>query len=284
MINNGAMEDQSQRRNQQSDSKNQFDRTERTTPPRPATAAMTYLCVGDGHSELPWSNVAPVSTPRQRKGLPSIRLCCSPRGGLAESCKLGSARSLCGLDLDGKPYGSDVPPPHAGYLLQNLPLAQSSRKHHVTGRRQIHRRHYWAEFPACVRSTNRHRETLAVRTNGGPHWTIMDFSVSRRTFLGGTTTAGLGFAFAGAGSLEAFARPSPRPSAPQSGYGPLIPDPNGLMALPEGFSYKIVAQTGVTPVRGGGSFPSDPDGMASVPVARQRRRLDPDLQPRDRWR
>jgi secreted PhoX family phosphatase len=90
----------------------------------------------------------------------------------------------------------------------------------------------------------------------------MDLSVSRRTFLGGSTTAGLGFAFAGAGSLEAFARPGQGPSAPPSGYGPLIPDPNGLLALPEGFSYKIVAQTGVTPVRGGGFFPSDPDGMA----------------------
>ena len=90
----------------------------------------------------------------------------------------------------------------------------------------------------------------------------MELSVTRRSFLGGTTTAGLGFAFAGAGSLEAFARPGPGPSAPKSGYGPLLPDPNGLLALPKGFSYKVVAQTGVTPVRGGGVFPSDPDGMA----------------------
>jgi secreted PhoX family phosphatase len=93
----------------------------------------------------------------------------------------------------------------------------------------------------------------------------MELSVTRRSFLGGTTSAGLGFVFAGAGSLEAFARPGPRPSAPQIGYGPLIPDPNGLLALPEGFSYKVVAQTGVTPVRGGGVFPSDPDGMAVFP-------------------
>ena len=96
----------------------------------------------------------------------------------------------------------------------------------------------------------------------------MDLSISRRTFLGGTA-AGVGFAFAGDGSLDVFARPAPRPPAPPAGYGPLLPDPNPtkLMALPEGFSYKIVAQSGVTPVRNG-VFPSDPDGMA---VFRRRR-------------
>ncbi len=85
--------------------------------------------------------------------------------------------------------------------------------------------------------------------------------VSRRRFLGGTAAAGLGFAFAGHGSLEAFARPAPRPPAPVDGYGPLIPDPLNRVALPEGFSYRVVAQSGVTPTRNG-LFPSDPDGMA----------------------
>lgn len=109
------------------------------------------------------------------------------------------------------------------------------------------------------------KEVLAVTTQSGPHQPVTEFSVTRRSFIGGTTTAGLGFVFAGAGSLDAFARPHPRPPAPRSGYGPLIPDPNGLLALPEGFSYKVVAQTSVTPVRGGGVFPSDPDGMAVFP-------------------
>ena len=90
----------------------------------------------------------------------------------------------------------------------------------------------------------------------------MSTSVSRRSFLGGTTTAGLGFAFAGGGTLEAFARPRPRPTAPLHGYGPLVPDPNNLLALPEGFSYKIVAQSRVTTMRDKTTFPSDPDGMA----------------------
>lgn len=88
----------------------------------------------------------------------------------------------------------------------------------------------------------------------------MDTSVSRRTFLGGTA-AGLGFAFAGAGSLEAFSRPHPvvGPVGP-GGYGPLIPDPNGLLALPRGFSYKVVARSG-TSVGRIAVYPSNTDGM-----------------------
>ena len=85
-------------------------------------------------------------------------------------------------------------------------------------------------------------------------------SVDRRTFLGGTAAAGLGFAFTGAGSLEAFARPGPIPPAPFAGYGGLVNDPNRLLALPKGFSYKIVAQSGVTQTQDG-LYPSDPDGM-----------------------
>jgi uncharacterized protein len=88
----------------------------------------------------------------------------------------------------------------------------------------------------------------------------MALSVDRRTFLGGTAAAGLGFAFTGAGSLEAFARPDPNPPAPFTGYGNLVNDPNRLLALPKGFSYKVVARSGVTQTRDG-LYPSDPDGM-----------------------
>ena len=94
----------------------------------------------------------------------------------------------------------------------------------------------------------------------------MDLSISRRTFLGGTA-AGVGFTFAGDGSLEIFARPAPEPSAPMNGYGPLIPDPSKILDLPEDFSYKVLAQSGVTETRNG-LFPSDPDGMG---VFRRRR-------------
>jgi secreted PhoX family phosphatase len=90
----------------------------------------------------------------------------------------------------------------------------------------------------------------------------MNFSVSRRGFLGGTAATGLGFAFAGAGSLDAFARPVTAGERTAAGYGPLVPDagPRPLLALPRGFSYKIVAESGVTPTAEG-LHPSDPDGM-----------------------
>src|SRR5919206_380330 len=48
-----------------------------------------------------------------------------------------------------------------------------------------------------------------------------------------------------------------------SGYGPLIDDPAGLLSLPEGFSYKVVAHAGVTTLETGQPTPGDPDGTAS---------------------
>ena len=44
------------------------------------------------------------------------------------------------------------------------------------------------------------------------------------------------------------------------GYGDLVPDPAGLLSLPPGFSYKLVAQSGVTDLLDGVKTPSDPDG------------------------
>ena len=89
----------------------------------------------------------------------------------------------------------------------------------------------------------------------------MDSSASRRSFLGGSAAAGLGFVFAGSGSLDTFVRPASAATRTAAGYGPLLPDPRGLLALPKGFSYKLVAQSGTTPTTDGGVHPSDPDGM-----------------------
>ena len=88
----------------------------------------------------------------------------------------------------------------------------------------------------------------------------MTSSINRRNFLGGATAAGLGVAIAG--SVDALAGSGSAQAAPRSsrGYGPLIPDPAGLLALPAGFSYRIVAQTGVTQTLDGVPTPSDPDG------------------------
>ena len=88
----------------------------------------------------------------------------------------------------------------------------------------------------------------------------MTSSVSRRSFVGGSAATGLGFAFAGSGSLEAFSRPLDSGTRTATGYGPLVPDPKGILALPGGFSYTLVARSGVTPTLDG-VHPSDPDGM-----------------------
>ena len=59
-----------------------------------------------------------------------------------------------------------------------------------------------------------------------------------------------------------FARPVASGTRTATGYGPLVPDPNPvpILALPEGFTYKLVARSGVTPTADG-VHPSDPDGM-----------------------
>lgn len=47
------------------------------------------------------------------------------------------------------------------------------------------------------------------------------------------------------------------------GYGPLVPDPEGILALPAGFSYRIVTHSGVTTLETGESTPSNHDGTAA---------------------
>lgn len=48
----------------------------------------------------------------------------------------------------------------------------------------------------------------------------------------------------------------------QSGYGPLLRDPNGILNLPEGFSYKIISRRGEK-MADGLLLPGAPDGMAA---------------------
>ncbi|SDE49997.1 alkaline phosphatase PhoX [Auraticoccus monumenti] len=94
----------------------------------------------------------------------------------------------------------------------------------------------------------------------------MSSPLSRRGFIGGTAATGLGFVFAGSGSLEAFARPSTSTPSTATGYGPLLPDPEGVLALPAGFSYTLIARSGQTPTADG-MHPSDPDGMGVFAAA-----------------
>ncbi|MER5768398.1 alkaline phosphatase PhoX [Streptomyces sp. NPDC001985] len=52
------------------------------------------------------------------------------------------------------------------------------------------------------------------------------------------------------------------------GYGPLLPDPDGLLALPEGFSYRVLTEAGVTRLDTGEFTPSHHDGTAAFPGPR----------------
>jgi len=85
----------------------------------------------------------------------------------------------------------------------------------------------------------------------------MTLPVSRRDLLRAGTLGGLGIAISG--SVEAIAGPAAA-HAPVAGYGALVPDPAGLLSLPPGFSYKIVAQAGATLLETGQPTPGDPDG------------------------
>ena len=49
----------------------------------------------------------------------------------------------------------------------------------------------------------------------------------------------------------------------EAGYGPLVADPAGLLSLPAGFSYTVVASRGSPRLESGEPTPSDPDGTAS---------------------
>lgn len=83
--------------------------------------------------------------------------------------------------------------------------------------------------------------------------------LNRRGFLGRTALAGLGVALAG--SVEALVRPGLASAVPGGaiGYGPLVPDPQRILALPVGFSYTVVSRSGETTLDDSTPVPSDPD-------------------------
>ncbi len=89
-------------------------------------------------------------------------------------------------------------------------------------------------------------------------------ALSRRQFVARAAAAGI--AVSVVGSVEALytAEPALGTSGPKVGYGPMIPDPAGMLDLPHGFSYKIVSREGV--VRPDGlQTPSRFDGMGTFP-------------------
>ncbi|GAB2956748.1 alkaline phosphatase PhoX [Streptomyces heilongjiangensis] len=52
------------------------------------------------------------------------------------------------------------------------------------------------------------------------------------------------------------------------GYGPLVPDPEGILALPAGFTYRILTHSGRTRLESGEFTPGKHDGTAAFPGPR----------------
>ena len=82
--------------------------------------------------------------------------------------------------------------------------------------------------------------------------------INRRAFLATTGLVAGGFL----GLRQATARGLLRSEAGTEGYGELVPDPDGLLNLPRGFSYTVVASWG-DPMDDGLLVPAKQDGMAA---------------------
>lgn len=83
-------------------------------------------------------------------------------------------------------------------------------------------------------------------------------STTRRQVLARTGAVGAGIAFTGA-LTELFAGSAAAQG--KAGYGPLVPDPAGLLDLPKGFRYKVLSREGGDLPSGEGKVPSNFDGM-----------------------
>lgn len=89
-------------------------------------------------------------------------------------------------------------------------------------------------------------------------------SISRRRLLRRAGQIGLGVSVSGSVQplLGApFTQPSPPPEF--TGYGPLVEDPDEMLALPEGFSYRVVTRSGQTRTYQGDPSPGIHDGAAA---------------------
>lgn len=85
-------------------------------------------------------------------------------------------------------------------------------------------------------------------------------TLSRRWFMKGAA----GFSAGVAGLRNAAATPSPRLTRREGPFGDPKPDPDGVLALPEGLTYTIVSRSGET-MDDGLIVPGLPDGMAAFP-------------------
>ena len=86
-------------------------------------------------------------------------------------------------------------------------------------------------------------------------------SATRRQVLA-RTGAVAGIAFTGS-LTELFAGTAAAKGMGRAGYGPLVPDPKGLLDLPKGFRYRVLSREGDRMLSGEGEVPSNHDGMAA---------------------
>ncbi|HEY9373278.1 alkaline phosphatase PhoX [Streptomyces sp.] len=92
--------------------------------------------------------------------------------------------------------------------------------------------------------------------------------LNRRDFAKQSAAAGAALALTGSvGALAsapgALAASQEEEGGRELGYGPLLEDPEGVLALPAGFSYRVLTHSGVTTLESGEFTPSNHDGTAS---------------------
>jgi len=89
-------------------------------------------------------------------------------------------------------------------------------------------------------------------------------ALTRRQLIARTAAAGIAVGVAGSVDALFTAQPALGTSGPKIGYGPLVPDPAGMLDLPRGFSYKVLSREGETRPDGL-RVPSRFDGMGAFP-------------------
>jgi secreted PhoX family phosphatase len=87
-------------------------------------------------------------------------------------------------------------------------------------------------------------------------------NTSRRWFLQSASAIGAAFA----SSSRGFARSAKIRRAAHRDLGPLVPDPGGVVDLPDGFTYQVISRVG-DEMDDGLIVPGAPDGMAAFPSA-----------------
>ncbi|OZA92578.1 MAG: phosphatase, partial [Erythrobacter sp. 34-65-8] len=82
---------------------------------------------------------------------------------------------------------------------------------------------------------------------------------TRRRFLAATGSAFAALAASGCSTRMAAS------GAMADGYGALVPDPAGLLDLPQGFSYRVISSLGDA-MDDGGTVPDAADGMGCFDI------------------